>query len=534
MIDEAPEGRRDPDAGGEGDRAARVRGGDRADGVRADDPTDVVHGGDRAGRARGAAIFWVPTLAVLGLMRLPYLTSPLYILDNDEAVLGIMARRMAAGVEWPLFFAGQNYGLAVFETAPVALAFRLFGDTATVLTLTVLSLFLVGLVPLCRALRHLGASRAWARTLTVVLALVPGWIVWSTKARGLYVSGFVLTGFTLALLTRPHPTRRDLVGAAALMGLTALVQPLWLLVTAPFLLVGGWRRRELVVAGTFSGLVWAVPTLAASGRDAYWQPERVGDLGLRLEVIPPVLTRAFAGRVPPNDPDVLVAAVGAVGAVTFAVLMIAMAVDAFRKRSRVALAVAVAMLASVMHVIVLQLWVPRYFLPSTVLTAVAAAVWLGGRTLSFRGVPRAAALATIVILAATSTRLGRPPGDSVLAEVAARDDLQTLLEGLEADGVAGVYAASSDVQWQLLFYGRSRIPVRGLSSTDRYPEFPEAVAEAHLAGEPTALVADVRKLRDKLSEVGRFPGYRVGERYLRLDEPTALELALLDFEPPTR
>lgn len=70
----------------------------------------------------GSMAFWLAALAVLVAARVPYLTSPLYILDNDEAVLGIMARRMAAGQEWPMLFVGQNYGLAVFETLPAALA----------------------------------------------------------------------------------------------------------------------------------------------------------------------------------------------------------------------------------------------------------------------------------------------------------------------------------------------------------------------------------------------------------------------------
>ena len=61
-----------------------------------------------------------------------------------------------------------------------------------------------------------------------------------------------------------------------------------------------------------------------------------------------------------------------------------------------------------------------------------------------------------------------------------------LIRGLERDGVAAVYAASADVQWQILFYGDERIPTRGRSNTDRY---------------------------------------------LRLDDPNVLELALLGFEP---
>lgn len=33
-----------------------------------------------------------------------------------------------------------------------------------------------------------------------------------------------------------------------------------------------------------------------------------------------------------------------------------------------------------------------------------------------------------------------------------------------------------------------------------------------------------------MPELGGFPGYRVGERYVRLDDPSDVVLALLDFE----
>lgn len=475
----------------------------------------------------------------LFLARRPYLSSPLYLLDNDEAVLGIMARRMVEGREFPFFFAGQNYGLAILETAPVAAAFALFGDGPEVMTATILALYLVGLLLFAHVLQEITGSRGWGRALVLVMAMLPGWIVWSTKARGLYVSGFLLTGLLLALMNpRKAPPARLLsttgrvLAVGTLSGVLALIQPLWLTVVAPFALLLALEasRRDVVAAVGVGLAIWLVPTLAAMGRDAFWSPDRLGPQWGGAGVVPRTLSRTFGGTVPPIRGTPLTSLTGWLGTAAFFTIMAGLALGAFRSRSRVMLLVAGAMLLSVAHVLILQYWVPRYFLPATVLTFVGLAVLIGHRQMPFRGGALAGTVATLALLTATSLTLGQPPADSVLGSVEARADLVGLIEGLQADGVRGVYAASSDLQWQILFYGRGSIPVRGQSARDRYPEFPAAVEEARSRGEPVALVADVRRLRDQLPELGGFPGYRVGERYLRLDDPSDLVLSLLSFE----
>ena len=478
--------------------------------------------------------FWAAALPLLALTRLPYLRSPLHLLDNDEAVVGIMARHMAAGTELPLFFAGQGYGLAIFETAPLALSFALFGESTEVVALTMLALFLVGVVAYGRALGNVAGHTIWGRVLAVGLALLPGWIVWSLKARGIYVSGFMLSGLALALLTKPDLSRRELLGAGALLGLVGLVQPLWLSVGVPFLLLARRPARELVMAGLTSVVVWLLPVAFGPSAEAFWQPRPFEGFVLeRLRFLPQVLLRAFSGREVPHEPGVGATLVGIAAALGFFSLIGMLAVEAVRRRSRVALVVASAMCASILHIVLLRVWVPRYFLPCTVLAGVAVAAWLRAREVQFLGRARGASMAVLGTLALIALRVGTPPADSRLAEVAAEDDLHTLITGLEADGVRGVYAQTSDIQWQILFYGGERIPTRGASMQDRYPRFPEAVAAARRAGEPTAYVADVRQLGRDLP-TDSFPGYRVGERYLRLDDPELALLMVMGFEPDRR
>ncbi len=482
-----------------------------------------------SGDRRLGLLYWAAALVTLIVLRVPYLTSPAYILDNDEAVLAIMARHFAAGEGIPLYFAGQNYGLAIFEALPLGIAFRLFYESDTVVALTMLALFCMGVVAYTHALGHLAGDRAWGRSLALVLAMLPGWIVWSMKARGIYVSGFVLSGLALALLARPDPSRISLLMAGFLLGLVGLVQPLWLTVAAPFLLLVRRPPREVATAGLLTTGVWLLAWVFGPQGEAFWQPRPLEGLMLeRLRFAPQVLLRAFSGRVAPNEPGLTSTLIGVGSVLAYFSLMAGTAWQAVRHRSRAALLVSVAMCASVLVILVMRVWVPRYFLPCSVLAIVAGALWIRERGVQFAGVPRLATIGLLVLLAAAATRVGRASSSSTLAAVPARDDIRTLIESLERDGVRGVYAQSPDVQWQILYYGNERIPARGLRREDRYPRFPAAVAEAWRDGAPTAYVANIRQLRGDVP-TDSFPGYRVGERYLRLDDPDAALLFAMGF-----
>jgi hypothetical protein len=63
---------------------------------------------------------------------------------------------------------------------------------------------------------------------------------------------------------------------------------------------------------------------------------------------------------------------------------------------------------------------------------------------------------------------------------------------------------------------------------DRYRRFPEAVEIARRRGLPVAYVASVRQLQRDLP-TDSFPGYRVGELYLRLDDPDTSLLLVMGF-----
>ena len=56
---------------------------------------------------------WLYVAALIGTgaaARMPQLLSRNLLLEGDECILGLMARHLAAGREFPLFFYGQRYG----------------------------------------------------------------------------------------------------------------------------------------------------------------------------------------------------------------------------------------------------------------------------------------------------------------------------------------------------------------------------------------------------------------------------------------
>ena len=72
-------------------------------------------------RAPGLAALLLLSVVLL-LLRVPYLFSRHYVLDGDEAILGLMAWHAAQGLELPVFFWGQSYGFSHLEVLPAALA----------------------------------------------------------------------------------------------------------------------------------------------------------------------------------------------------------------------------------------------------------------------------------------------------------------------------------------------------------------------------------------------------------------------------
>ncbi|MBN1558028.1 MAG: glycosyltransferase family 39 protein [Lentisphaerae bacterium] len=461
-------------------------------------------------------VLWAAALVLL--TRLPQLTSGM-LPDGDEAVLGLMARHLAQGKALPLFFYGQNYGFSLLEAGTAAGLFALFGSSTAVLKLAMLLLWCLGGLFLVLSVRDY-VSRSAAAIAALLLASCPAWFLWSMKARGGYISAFLLCHLTIWLTARLGGMPRGRGAVAALIGgnliLVYLCQPLWLAGLLPFLFLGlgRWTRRDYawIGAGALAAAVAGVWLKARAG--TYYDPGLFGyvDAGAGLAALPERVRTAFGGSYylgRPVDSGWAVRAAGAVWAGLF-VLAAAAAVwkIARRRISGFALCCLIGMTAPVLLSAVSDspLFGYRYLLPAPgFLVMLLAREWADARGRRRSLLQAAGGLAVLSGLAAAPYFAGFPydggEGETALTQEAA---LGRLIDELEERGIGHVYCLDPSLQWNLMFASGERILARWKEPEDRCPGYPRAVDRALRAGRPAAIVGKRRQLagvRENLREV---------------------------------
>src|SRR5437764_12781280 len=95
----------------------------------------------RPSNSRRTAIAFATVAAVAILYRVPALIHARDGLDSDLAAVGLQARHMLFG-EWSWFVWGAEYQ-GSFDIILAAIAFRIFGQSAIVLTCVALAEFLI-------------------------------------------------------------------------------------------------------------------------------------------------------------------------------------------------------------------------------------------------------------------------------------------------------------------------------------------------------------------------------------------------------
>lgn len=471
-------------------------------------------------------------LVLLALVsRLPQLLSPELLLDGDEAVLGMMARHLAAGGSWPVFFYGQHYGLSLFEAAAGALMFALFGAQAVALKLGMLLLWTGGVLAYHRAFRALlPAAPGMALLLAVTLCLCPAWAVWSMKARGGYITAFTLSGLLCWLLlgTAPALDRLRWLLAGVLLATIGAAQALWLPGLAPLVLWRCWQARVRraapgLIAGaalTYALWFWAADQPTAS----IWSPPGGSGIAELFTVVPALPARLldhlcgayYLHRVLPCPGGAQVAAL--LMALLAALGLLCVMFRQWRRRAAdLSLALALGGLATLLATLPVNGYGPRYLLPFTALLLLLLAVlWGDGR--------RQRWLRGALLVCCLSSAAGLWQFRSFSFQPGGAAAVQTLVDELQRRGIRAVFSHDGLLQWQILFYSDERIVSRSTGSRDRYPPY-VATANALVRSRP-ALVAEVGLLGDfdpadlAAGRVHRIAGIyglalNVDERHLR-------------------
>jgi len=500
---------------------------------------------DRSEFPRARSLVLVLALAAVAT-RLPQLLSPHLVLDGDEAILSLMARRAIRFESFPLYFDGQKYGFSSLETLWAALNFATFGAQAVVLKLAMLSLWVAAAAWLCVGLRRIAGERAaWVAGLLIVTC--PGWGPWSMKARGGYITAFLLVQICRWILARgmAGPLNRATRRETFLLGLCAsgafVAQPIWFLALAPWLLVFMWRHRAQPTAWIdgFGGATVTLVAVVLPGvflQSGSWSPSlfNASDLVSALREFPQLALRAFGGayylRQAVDDAPYDITAMLWMGAFAIATLRAVLAPGDHATAQRATLAGTVLVAGFAVPTLT-----PRYLLP--VFDALVFVLAIQSAAPAPGSSARRANTSMLAILAAGGLScmwgFGKLcfTGDHVVPAVTSeRAALTETLDLLERRNVKGVYTLDPLLQWILIDASGEKVPARWKAPTERTPIYIDRFEEAVDSGARTALLAYKRQ-RPLIEATGlEVDVTEAAGRYLLVLDPSRDLLDTLGFE----
>lgn len=459
-------------------------------------------------------------LACILLTRLPQIRSEYLEPDGDEAVVGIMAMHLLRGVDYPVFFYGQRYGVALMEAAAAALGFSVFGISGPVLKLAMLVLWSGGWVFWFAALRQSLSLRASAIA-ALLLIFAPAWGDWALKARGLYVTGFVLTSLATLLVGMMHSSVRSRpfcgMGLGLCLAVLVLTQPSWLIAFVPFLPFAVSAQRRVTIGRT---VACAVAAVAAGGLLLLISYSRAASY------MPPVFTTSInsplalwmlPGRVWVNltgwyymgmsfRPPLSVAI-----AAVFWLAMLVYTLILFvhrRKDDAILRACALSLLGVAGLTLMMNhnLFGFRYLLPLAQYAVVPAAIladgWIGTggrRRLVAWGALGIVALSGVLAL----LEFRVPPHVQGGHEFRlAPKALKAVVAELEKRGNRHVFVTVAGLQWRVIFASKGDVIARWRSETDRYQPYVDAVDDALRSGKPVAVLGLGGELDDPAKKHG--------------------------------
>ena len=448
----------------------------------------------------------VALAAISVVSRLPQLQSPNLLVDGDECVLGLMAKHVAQGKEFPVFFYGQHYALETVEAGAGALGFVLFGVGALTLKLAMLALWTVGVLfwflALSRIRRNhqklLDQRRAHPESCL-------GGLVDEGRRRVHHVV-YRDGGSALAAGTRAgeKETAARWLAAGLLTGVIYLAQPLWLPGVLPILLVMLASRRRVWWGVGYLGVAALAILLVklttgteteAWGGPVLGNPDLFGSVSRVARQVYVYLTGAYylSWAIDPPGPVTNVLAI-----VWCGVLPAAAAIQLYRLFSRRYWLPSHLLFASVCSTLLAE-WAllgardARYLLPLGALLVTLAGVELVD-LVDRRLLPKGAlavGTAVMLLLGSLSMREFRefnylwknPPDRWTEAR-----RLQQVFGYLKVSDVSHVFSMNGMLDSQLVFYSDEKVISRWTNPLARYPAYVKEVDRALANGEKVAVV----------------------------------------------
>ncbi len=152
------------------------------------------------------------------VLRVHYLYMADFVIDADEAIVGLMGKHILEGGEIPVFYYGQHY-MGSFEALCVALSFAIFGVSSFALKAVPL-FFSIALFPGVYAIGVKISGKLGARFAVLFFAIPPSaLLLWSSMARGGFIELVFVGALTLLLAIKWLGYERPPIKSTLLIGL---------------------------------------------------------------------------------------------------------------------------------------------------------------------------------------------------------------------------------------------------------------------------------------------------------------------------
>jgi len=441
-------------------------------------------------------------VALCIVSRLPQLMSPYLHADynGDECVLGLMAQHMLRGQEFPFYFWGQNYGFSWIEAGAVALAIKSVGATVFSLKIPMLLLWTTGCVFFYAALAQ-WTNRIYGFLITCLLIFSPAWMDWSMKARGGYITAFLLTTIVLFLIAHhwQKPKNNTFLFIGILLGFIFFSQPIYLLGLLPLLVYFLFKQKSIqaifiCIVGFIAIYVLGKVMAHLQSNTDFWQPVwfRPNDLGLFISTFK---DRVFTAL---NQDSGHYLASMIVSRSWCIIFMFCIGVQLFRSISKKA-----GVLSTLLFIgLVLTLGF-TFFLDETVRYLLSLSVflilWFGVQSFewfdknAFTKFSQGIVIGILIILGILTAwnyrdfyRLN-PASSNEIPEI---QKISKVIKFLDTSNVKYVFSIDEDLSWKLMYFSREHI-ISGGNLKSRQPMYSKAVAQAFLNGQKVAIVGDI-------------------------------------------
>jgi len=436
---------------------------------------------------------WILLLICI-LSRLPQFFNPYLLLDGDECIVGLMAKHLLEGKELPLYFYGQSYGFSFIELLFIAVFYFLFGISAMSVKLAMLCLWTIGVLFFYKALRQINAPDSFTPLLiSLVLALLPAWAIWSMMARGGYLTAFTLSNICLFMLFRQ--SKQNAFFSFLIPGFLCVLiyesHALWLPGIIPVIVYVLWKQKKIKPV-LFAGSGFLIATVlfyfSRIRLSTFWpRPvtylrSDVADVFREMpEQIFYNMTGSYAYKqiinmgVPTNVLALLFTLC------IFSGLLLVLYFFLRKRGPSIMYVFSVSILLTLLSLFLIPDYAPRYLLPLSayalfmfsLLVNKIRSVWL--YSVSF--IP----FITLGAWSLFNFKDFRSEGHT-------EKSLTGLSEWLVSRKIQHVFCKGALLQWQISFYSKEKVIARYIANTDRYPEYISRVNTAFMKGKPTALV----------------------------------------------